>query len=616
MSSPTPGEVSARFQGSIPWDETGLLVVFDYETSGLHRDDGAKPATLGLKWSDNDQMVIPVDQGMLNKPDTSPTLFGDAPNVDIETWQHIHHWMAKQHLIAHGAKADLWFAWSGLRRFPEIRFDFGPSIYWDTLVTESLLEPNIRVSLDLVAERYRWNEPYRDADRAMRTWTKKNKIGGEVRYDLAPWEILRPYLEADLERTWKLFHHQANRIAQGELGWELFQRERDMVGVLFRMEQQGLPYRVQESIKAGYDAAAEMKQLETKMPFDPSTKKSVGDHFSACGLQMYFTEKGQYQLDQPTILRAIDHQIPGAVEYQRWSKLQTAKGLWYHGWAEKAGEDGRIRANYQQVKTWEGNNSAGTVSGRFAVSRVQVQAIPNRYQIPDGYPAMQDLVCPELPNMLYEIDISQAEMRTAASVSECEPMLEGFRQGFDAHDQTTRLIWEIEKDAEEWDQRRAVAKRLGFGVIYGAGIRTLAAQILQFTGQDLGEDGVRELWDRYRQQFPQLFRYSKLVERQAEKHRFLVLPGGKIRRFAPQESTYKSFNAMIQGGVAAAMSQAMIEIDRETPRIMVGQVHDSVLVETADISQVYLAAGIVQNTFETWFSGCPYPVDVKAYQDK
>ncbi len=289
---------------------------------------------------------------------------------------------------------------------------------------------------------------------------------------------------------------------QGEIGWDLFHRERELVKVLFNLERRGLPYRSEESIAAGFQAELEMAEIEKTLPFDPSSKTDVAEHLKSCGLVLYKTDKGQDQVDQPAITRAIEHNIPGAEEYQRWVKLQTAKGLWYFGWAERAGTDGRVRANYRQVKTWEGKDSAGTVSGRFAVTRVQVQAIPNRYQIPDGYPAMQDLVRPEPPKRLYEIDLSQAEMRTVACLAECEPMLEGFRNGFDAHDQTTRLIWGIEPDAEEWDRRRAVGKRLGFGVIYGAGVKTLAAQILQFTGQDLGEEGVRELWGQYRQAFP------------------------------------------------------------------------------------------------------------------
>ncbi len=159
----------------LPWDETGLFVVFDYEASGLHPDDGARPSTLGLQWDDNQTAIIPIDQGTLDKPGSKPTLFGDADNVDIETWQHVHHWMANQHLIAHGAKADLWFAWAGLRPYPDIRYDLTQAFHWDTLVTEALLEPGIRVSLDMVAERYGWNEPHRNADTAMRNWAKKTK---------------------------------------------------------------------------------------------------------------------------------------------------------------------------------------------------------------------------------------------------------------------------------------------------------------------------------------------------------------------------------------------------------------------------------------------------------
>lgn len=602
----------------IPLEKTGLLVVFDYETSGLHADDGAAPATLGLKWgaSRREQALVPIDQGMLDKPGTQPTLFGDAPNVTQEEWIRIHDWMQQQHLIAHHAKADLWFAWAGLRRAPFVRTDLGKAYYWDTMVVEALLSPGMRVSLDTIAERNGWNEPYRESDKRMRDWALKHKHRGQVRYDLAPWDILAPYLAGDLERTWRLFWDQDERIEQGLIGRDLLRRELDMVRTLFRMEQRGLPYQVHESLDAATKAAVEMDKLERTVSFNMSSNAAAGAWFIDHGARLGKTDKGLWSLDQAAITRLIELGIPGAKAYQRWQKLQTARSLWYLGWAEKAGADGRVRADYRQVKTFEGTGSNGTVSGRLAVSRVQVQAIPSGRQIPEGYPKMQSLIRPEPPKRLFEVDLSQAEMRVVASQAGCIAMLEGFCNGMDAHDSTTQLIWGIDKDHEDWDARRQVAKRLGFGVVYGAGIKTLAAQILLFTGQDLGEDGVRTLWDQYRAAFPELFRYSRYCQRQVERCGWIRLPGNKIRQFSSFESHHKALNAVIQGGVAAAMSEAMNEIEEVLPGIMVGQVHDSVLLEVEDPADVTCAQRIITRVFESWYPGCPFPTNATDYATK
>jgi DNA polymerase I-like protein with 3'-5' exonuclease and polymerase domains len=195
-------------------------------------------------------------------------------------------------------------------------------------------------------------------------------------------------------------------------------------------------------------------------------------------------------------------------------------------------------------------------------------------------------------------------------------MLDGFRNGYDAHDSTTRLIWNIEKDHPEWSRRRSVDKRLGFGVIYGAGIRTLADQIKLFTGEDLGEQGVRTLWDQYRDAFPELFRYSREAKRLVERRGYLVLPGGKVRKFYPEEPTHKAFNAMIQGSVAVGMTEAMLEIELQVPGVMVGQVHDSVIFESESQFTVGIVGSIISHVFEELFPGCPFPTEVKRYDSK
>lgn len=607
----------------IPWDRSDLLVIFDYETSGLHKDDGAHPSTLGLKWgpTKSEQVCIPVDQGALDKPGSTPTLFGDAPNINWTEWLDVHRWLLRQWLIAHNAKADLWFAWCGLREGVATdgyctQADLESRLVWDTMVVEALLHPGQRVSLDLVAEREGWNEPYRASDKAMKDWARKHKVGGVVRYDLAPWDILQPYLEGDLERSWMLAQKQFALVRDGALSHTLVQRENELVRTLFKMERRGLPYNTAGSLKAAAAARNEMLAIAHDLPFDPSSKAETVRWLQDAGVHLYKTEKGEWQVDQAAITRAIKAGVPYASYYQTWTKLQTARGLWYLGWAAKAGDDGRIRADYRQVKTWEGNSSSGTVSGRFAVSRVNVQAIPGKRQIPEGYPYMQDLIKSEPPLHLYEADISQAEMRVVAVLAGCTPMLQGFADGFDAHDSTTRLVWGIEKDHPDWFARRQVAKRLGFGVIYGAGIRTLADQILLFTGEDMGEEAVRALWDRYRAAFPQLFRYSRMVQRMAESKGFIVLPGGKLRAFYPGEPLHKAMNQMIQGAVAVGMVEAMLAIERELPGILVGNVHDSVMLECHTKDVAIRAGRIISDVFESWFPGCEFPVEVKPYEEK
>ncbi len=599
----------------IPWDAEGLPLVFDYEASGLHPDDGARPSCLGLRWSDEESVLIPVDQGMLDKPGTTPTLFGDAPNVTADEWVEVHDWMSRQLLIGHGAKIDLWFAWAGLRGAEEAtRVDLSESLYWDTLICEALLNPNQRVTLELVARRSGWNEPYEQADLQMRKWLTKNKLGGVVRYDLAPWELIGPYLQADIDRTWKLWNQQMDQLEEGMLGWGLLAEETALCITLFRMEQRGLPYRVDESMKWAEQGDKEVEALRRALPFEPSTKADVIRWLESYNVRLPLTENGNKTVNKQVTDRAREMRIPWIEEYQRWAQVSGAVSLWYRGWAEKA-NDGRVRANYRQVKTWDdGGRSNGTVSGRLAVNRVNVQAIPNKWQIPEGYGEMHGLIAPE-QGYLWEIDLSQAEMRTVASMAKCRAMLDGFIAGADVHDNTTELVFEIDRSSILWDEYRAVSKRLGFGVIYGAGIRTLQDQIRIYTGLDMEEEHVRDLWDRYRGVYPELFRFGRHLQNQATRLGFVVLANGKRRVFHPAESKHKAMNQVIQGGVAAGLNRALIETEAGGYRL-VGTVHDSLLIESGDRKEADEVAELTVQVFENMFPGCPFKADVKRFDLK
>lgn len=597
----------------IPWEEEGLTVAFDYEASGLHPDDGARPSVLAVAYPGG-SAVLPFDQGLLDKdiPGWEPSLFGDVQNLSSAQWYLVHEWLGRQDLVAHNAKADLWYAWAGIRNQEHAtRVDLSKAYMWDTMVVASLLWPNDLVGLKPVSKKLGWATDEADL---LSKWLKKHKVDKQPRYDLAPWDLIEPYARADAELTLRLYDFQFEMIEEGELDWTLAEREIEMARTLFKIEQRGIPFDTQGAREVALRLDKEAGDLAYQLPFKPNRQQEVRQYFfGECGVApLAFTDKGTAKLDQDLIDHMVKGRVKWAEEFGRYTKLTNARGLWYGGWSDKAGEDDRIRASYRQIKAEDDSGRMrGAVSGRFAVQRVNVQAIPHDYQCPEDYPPLRSFIRPIADQILYEMDLSQAEMRVVACLADCTPMLDQFAQGFDAHDATTRLVWEIEKDDPMWKQRRAVAKRLGFGVVYGAGIATLREQILAFTGEDMPEEHVRQLWDRYRDAFPELFRFSRRCEQVAIKTGRIPLAGGRMRWFRPYESTHKAMNAAIQGSVAELMKIAMNDAEEQVPGKLIGQIHDSFLVQVGARGPAEKIAGILQSTFEEHFENkCAFPVDL------
>jgi DNA polymerase I-like protein with 3'-5' exonuclease and polymerase domains len=210
-------------------------------------------------------------------------------------------------------------------------------------------------------------------------------------------------------------------------------------------------------------------------------------------------------------------------------------------------------------------------------------------------------------------------MRVAAAVSGCAALIQAFEEGLDAHDTTTRLVWAIDERHPEWKRNRNVAKRLNFGTVYGAGARTIADQVLQFTGIEMAESEAQALLTRFRSVYPEIPRASRRFEREWQRRGFLVLPGGRRRYLTVEErdrfEQRKAFNAMIQGGVAEGMKIAMIEVERQLPGMLLGQVHDSLIMREPEDqagAQVAKACDITTEVFTALF-GVPFTMDQKRW---
>src|SRR5690606_30183761 len=142
----------------------------------------------------------------------------------------------------------------------------------------------------------------------------------------------------------------------------------------------------------------------------------------------------------------------------------------------------------------------GTVSSRFSVERVQLQAIPHDYRLSefealDGIPTPRDLIGSGIPTGtgLWELDLINAEARVAALMAKDAKMLELIRTGADLHGETARALFKVDPSSSQWNEFRQVGKRCNFGLVFGVGWQTLQTDIQVQTGILLTEAETRRI---------------------------------------------------------------------------------------------------------------------------
>lgn len=231
---------------------------------------------------------------------------------------------------------------------------------------------------------------------------------------------------------------------------------------------------------------------------------------------------------------------------------------------------------------------------RLSSQGPNLQNIPRKPEPDDDHPIPLELNIKrqyvsrwaDIGGKIMEADLSQAEVRWAAHLSQDERMLAAIAQGIDLH-----LAMASEALGKPADQvtklERTHIKRTTFLVMYGGGARTLGKQL----GISKAKAGA--LIDRYFETFSGLKRYidrSKLqVKRRlyAESlfghrrlftapHRWDAWPGWRIER--------QAWNHEVQSGAAAYTFVAMIDLERAMranglKSIIVLQVHDSVVID-------------------------------------
>jgi DNA polymerase-1 len=272
--------------------------------------------------------------------------------------------------------------------------------------------------------------------------------------------------------------------------------------------------------------------------------------------------------------------------------------------------------------TWRAHttyNLDGARTGRLSSSDPNLQNIP-RAENPLGK-LIKDLFLAPPGRSWVQLDYSQLELRVAALETGDPVMIAIFAAGGDYHLRTAELIaptfglspeqW-VALSKEERKSYRSYAKTVNFGVLYGMGVKTLAARMhcdiptaQRILDAILGKMAKLKAWIAAKKRETQV---SGLIwtrwQGRAAQHR-------PVHRVDYTDTM--AVNTPVQGGASYFCTASVNSIERgleadglDTVAEMVGTVHDSILLLVED-DYVQEVASVSAAIMEGW-TGADSPV--------
>ncbi|ESL07740.1 mitochondrial DNA polymerase I protein A [Trypanosoma rangeli SC58] len=332
-----------------------------------------------------------------------------------------------------------------------------------------------------------------------------------------------------------------------------------------------------------------------------------GDGTDGCSLTI--TKSGKLSTSEETLkMLAPHHELPRLlIAYRKTAKLLQTYAV---GMMETAfpltGDDSEFadrrigetggKADATQIKWVKLHPNfvqEGTDTGRLSCVEPNLQNLPRARVISDddnSEPYEAEMAtfrrCFAVPTgfTLLSVDYEQIELRVLAHLSADTALVEAMTNATDIHRKIAETIF---RKSPATSEERTLAKRAVFGMLYGAGPRTLATQMGGSVEQAV------HVMSLFKTSYPQIDRYHRRVIEQCRADGFVRTMSGRIR-FLPDindrvmaKRSYaerQAFNSVIQGSAADVMKLAMLAVERDVLQSrsrdvrLLAQVHDEIVL--------------------------------------
>ena len=298
-------------------------------------------------------------------------------------------------------------------------------ILCDTMIASYLLNPTKHNhNLAEIAREY--------LDRSMTDYKEVVGTGAKaVTFDQVGLEEARDYSCADADVTLQLSHLLLPKLAEEESRDLFDQVEIPLLGVLAKMEMNGVKIDLDLLREFSKEVEAQLQQKMERIhhlageEFNINSSQQLGKIlFEKLGLPVLKRTKTGYSTDVDVLTKlALQHDLPlEIVSYRNLSKLKST----YIDALPKLvhPETGRVHTSYNQTVT---------ATGRLSSSDPNLHNIPIRTE--EGNRIRQAFI-PEQGWQIVSADYSQIELRVLAHLSQDEMLLKAFREDEDIHART------------------------------------------------------------------------------------------------------------------------------------------------------------------------------------
>ena len=458
---------------------------------------------------------------------------------------------------------------------------------FDTMIAHYLINPDMRHSLEVLAETYLNYTP----QSLNELFGSKGKHQGKMRD--VPLEKQTEYAVEDADIILQLKQHFAPELKEAKTETLFHEIEIPLVKVLADMELEGIRLDEEFLKSLSHDLEKDIKELEE------SIYKAAGEEFKIgspkqLGIILFEklqlikkpkkTKTGQYSTGEDVLsVLAAEHEIVKCVlDYRGLVKLKNTYIDALPTQVEPT--TGRVHTDYMQTVA---------ATGRLSSNNPNLQNIPIRTE--RGRQVRKAFVPRDENYILLAADYSQIELRIIAALSQEQNMIEAFKNREDIHASTASRVFGVPLN-EVTREQRSNAKTVNFGIVYGVSAFGLSNQ----TGLSRGES--KELIDTYYATYPQLrnfinkqidfARENGYVQTVLGRRRYLkdINSQNQVVRGAAERN---AVNAPIQGSAADIIKIAMINIHKKLREgnyktRMLLQVHDELVFDAykAELEEV------------------------------
>ncbi len=378
---------------------------------------------------------------------------------------------------------------------------------------------------------------------------KKAELKGHM--DILRPRELEPYACDDIRLTEGL-----RRLAMPALKtWNLRRHWRDAneyLRIVARMELRGLQLDVPRIRKLSREAHHNSHEAYAKLVKLAGFEINPGSPKQVCKFLNITSSRAEILEEMQT------EESEAILSFRAWHK---ANHTYYLRWLEWMDRDHVLHPNL---------NLHRVVTGRQSASDPNLHAVP-RYR-PEY--KVKDVIVARKGFILISADYNQAELRVGTSVAQEENMAKLFRSKPKKGKRTVDIHQLV---ADELGIERDPAKTINFMILYGGGedklARKLKIPLLQ----------ARRYLERYHAQYWHFRHTSKFWANRARYQGYIRLWNGRVRHFNhPRANPKDAFNSLVQGGVAAMLEDAILELDpilRPMDVHMMLQIHDQIILE-------------------------------------